>query len=147
MKKIDKRSKLWKSMSEQERVDYLNEYNGKGLGDTVAKITEKTGIKKAVKAIFGDDCGCDERQEALNKMFPNTKIIQCTEYDRLHEMKPWTKTGLTSNEIGFVLEMHRNYVNRNTKFTRCVPCLIKIVKDMQSLHDNYESKIQSLKNN
>ena len=38
----------------------------KGLGDTVAKITEVTGIKKLV----GDCKGCDERQEKLNKRFP-----------------------------------------------------------------------------
>ena len=37
----------------------------KGLGDTVAKITEVTGIKKLV----GDCEGCNKRQEKLNKMF------------------------------------------------------------------------------
>lgn len=45
----------------------------KGLGDTVAKITKATGIKKVVEKISevtGKDCGCDERQEALNKAFP-----------------------------------------------------------------------------
>jgi hypothetical protein len=31
----------------------------KGLGDTIAKITEATGIDKAVKFIAGEDCGCD----------------------------------------------------------------------------------------
>ena len=33
----------------------------KGLGDTIDKFTEKTGIKKIVKAIAGDDCGCEDR--------------------------------------------------------------------------------------
>ena len=42
----------------------------KGLGDSIEKITKATGIKKAVSFIFGDDCGCDERKELLNKMFP-----------------------------------------------------------------------------
>ena len=36
----------------------------KGLGDTVAKITEVTGIKKLV----GDCEGCNKRQEKLNKL-------------------------------------------------------------------------------
>ena len=35
----------------------------KGLGDTIAKITEATGIDKLVKFVAGEDCGCDERKE------------------------------------------------------------------------------------
>lgn len=42
----------------------------RGLGDTIDKITTKTGIKKAVKvatkAIGIKDCGCDKRKESLN---------------------------------------------------------------------------------
>ncbi len=39
------------------------------IGDWIAFITKWTGIKWIVKKIWGDDCGCDERQEALNEMF------------------------------------------------------------------------------
>jgi len=42
----------------------------KGLGDTVAAITKATGIELLVKSIFGENCGCDARQEALNKLVP-----------------------------------------------------------------------------
>ncbi|MAF25150.1 hypothetical protein CL634_06200 [bacterium] len=45
----------------------------RGLGDTVAKITKATGVKKMTDAVFGafnKDCGCRERQGKLNKMFP-----------------------------------------------------------------------------
>ena len=42
----------------------------KGLGDTVAKITKATGIDKLVHKVVGEDCGCEDRQEALNKMVP-----------------------------------------------------------------------------
>lgn len=46
----------------------------KGLGDTVAMVTTYTGIKYAIEkakelGIMGD-CGCEERQEKLNEMFP-----------------------------------------------------------------------------
>ncbi len=46
----------------------------KGLGDTVAMVTTYTGIKYAIEqakelGIIGD-CGCNERQEKLNNMFP-----------------------------------------------------------------------------
>jgi hypothetical protein len=45
----------------------------KGLGDTVEKITEATGIKKVVETISkatGKDCGCGRRKDALNRIFP-----------------------------------------------------------------------------
>ena len=45
----------------------------KGLGDTVAAITEATGIKAVVKAMFGENCGCSVRQEKLNKLVPYGK--------------------------------------------------------------------------
>lgn len=47
------------------------EIQSKGLGDTIEKITEATGIKKVVDKISnGKDCGCKKRKEALNRMFP-----------------------------------------------------------------------------
>jgi len=45
----------------------------RGLGDTIAKFTKATGLKKATKTVFGafnKDCGCSERQAKLNRMFP-----------------------------------------------------------------------------
>lgn len=46
----------------------------KGLGDTIAKVTRVTGIEKAVKvvtqAVGVKDCGCSQRQETLNRVFP-----------------------------------------------------------------------------
>ena len=49
----------------------------KGLGDSVAKITEVTGIKSltelATKAIGMSDCGCNNRRNWLNQKFPYKK--------------------------------------------------------------------------
>ena len=45
------------------------EKESKGLGDTIAKITNATGIAKIVKVII-PNCGCDKRQEWLNKKIP-----------------------------------------------------------------------------
>jgi hypothetical protein len=45
----------------------------KGLGDTIAKITEVTGIKKVVDTISditGVPCNCSRRQETLNNWVP-----------------------------------------------------------------------------
>ena len=50
----------------------MEKKKSKGLGDTIAKITKATGIKKVVdKAVkaTGKDCGCDKRQDTLNRFF------------------------------------------------------------------------------
>ena len=52
------------------------ESTSKGLGDTVAKITKATGIKKVVDTaskIVKKDCGCAERKDTLNRLFPYNK--------------------------------------------------------------------------
>lgn len=49
----------------------------KGLGDTISKITEATGVKALVdkvSEITGVDCGCSRRQEALNTAFPYQNV-------------------------------------------------------------------------
>jgi hypothetical protein len=45
----------------------------KGFGDTLARIFTVTGVKAVVDKISevtGKDCGCSERQEALNELLP-----------------------------------------------------------------------------
>tara|TARA_R110002012_G_scaffold122007_1_gene271777 strand:+ start:298 stop:471 length:174 start_codon:yes stop_codon:yes gene_type:complete len=55
----------------------LKEYKkSRGLGDTIERITELTGIKKVVEKVAkktGKDCGCNKRKEKLNNMFPYKK--------------------------------------------------------------------------
>lgn len=50
--------------------------SSKGLGDSIEKITKATGIKRAVDAVSkktGRDCGCGQRKDRLNRMFPYNK--------------------------------------------------------------------------
>ena len=46
----------------------------RGLGDDIAKFTSATGIdklaEKLAKLAGANDCGCDDRQNNLNKLFP-----------------------------------------------------------------------------
>ena len=48
-----------------------------GLGDSIEKITTKTGLKSfidmAKDAIGVKDCGCSKRKKYLNKKFPYNK--------------------------------------------------------------------------
>ena len=38
----------------------------KGLGDSIAKFTQA----KVVDTVTKGDCGCNKRQDSLNRMFP-----------------------------------------------------------------------------
>lgn len=45
----------------------------RGLGDSIHKFTKATGIKAVVDKfsdITGKDCGCGERRDTLNRVFP-----------------------------------------------------------------------------
>jgi len=45
----------------------------RGLGDTIEKFTEATGIKAIVEKganALGKDCGCAGRRDKLNELFP-----------------------------------------------------------------------------
>ena len=45
----------------------------RGLGDDIKKITSVTRLHRLAERIAelpSSDCGCDRRQEKLNKMFP-----------------------------------------------------------------------------
>jgi len=57
----DKRTKAYREW--KAKYDAAPE----GLGDVIETITEATGIKKVVKSVFGDDCGCDERKDRINQ--------------------------------------------------------------------------------
>lgn len=49
----------------------------KGLGDTIAQITNLLGIDiladKIAKLFGKEDCGCDRRRRKLNKLVPYDK--------------------------------------------------------------------------
>ena len=49
----------------------------RGLGDTIEKFTTATGIKnvvtKVTKAAGVEDCGCGQRRDTLNRVFPYKK--------------------------------------------------------------------------
>ena len=54
-------------------LDVRDKMKSRGFGDTVTKFTKATGIKSAVDKVSqmtGKPCGCDERRDTLNRIFP-----------------------------------------------------------------------------
>ena len=52
----------------------------KGFGDTIAKVTNFFGIDKVAEALAklagAEGCGCNERREMLNELFPYKEKIR-----------------------------------------------------------------------
>jgi hypothetical protein len=57
--------------------DDVQKQESKGLGDTIAKVTNAVGLDKVAETIANamgkEDCGCNKRREKLNDMFPYKK--------------------------------------------------------------------------
>lgn len=92
----------------------------KGLGDTIEQITEATGIKKVVKAIAGEDCGCDARKEKLNKLFPYSRQPECLEQEEIDYLSGGVlkKKTLTHEDRVNIAEIHSRVFNHKYD----VPC-------------------------
>jgi|TARA_E500000318_G_scaffold105597_1_gene112663 hypothetical protein len=47
----------------------------RGLGDSIEKFTKATGIKQVVDKVTKGGCGCSERRDTLNRLFPYDKKV------------------------------------------------------------------------
>lgn len=115
-----------------------------GLGDTIEQITEATGIKKVVKAIFGDDCGCDERKEMLNKLFPYSRL-ECLLEDEYNDLKTIIEKGKVSfvpTEQKRLLQIYNRVFNLKQDPTSCSDCWREIIKRLNKVVETYESENQ-----
>ena len=147
---IDKRSKdyreykEWKSSKRSEDYNKLKqnvESQSKGVGDTVAKITKATGVDKLVKFIAGEDCGCDERQVQLNKLFSYKKIncISEDDYTYLSDFVDSNTNKITNQQKVRLITIHNNIFNTNQKTnTSCSPCISGVVNKLKKYLQVYK---------
>ena len=106
------------------------ENESQGLGDTVEKVLKATGISKVVKAIAGDDCGCNERKQRLNAILPygTPKQIRCFTDDELerygHFFNSRKKDYWTKEEVTLVFELYAEIFNKRYNIKRmCSSCM------------------------
>jgi hypothetical protein len=130
---LDKRTKEYKEWKE------WHEKQSEGLGDTVEKITEATGVKKAVETVlkkFGyDDCGCDARKKKLNKMFRFNKpeCLEEEEFVWLSEFFDANKTRVTVPEQEKMYQIYGRVFKVQKELTQCVGCWREVAKKMKAL--------------
>lgn len=133
----DKRTKAYKEW--KKNFDAEQEKKSKGLGDDIEKITKATGIKKLVKFIAGEDCGCDERKDKLNKIFRHNKLecLNEEEYDYLIEFFAKNKNVLNNQEIKKLYEISNRVFNKKNKPSSCSSCIRTTVLRLKKLVDAY----------
>ena len=114
----------------------------KGLGDTLAQITQATGIDKLVKFIAGEDCGCDERQAKLNELFPyrTPKCLTEDEYTYLNESQVLTKHTLKPSEQDAILKVYNRIFGISREPTSCATCWLEIIQKMQKVFNEYKDE-------
>ena len=147
---IDKRSKDYREYKEWKASKRSEDYNklkqnvesqSKGVGDTVAKITKATGVDKLVKFIAGEDCGCNERQVQLNKLFSYKKIncISEDDYTYLSDFVDSNTNKITNQQKVRLITIHNNIFNTNQKTnTSCSPCISGVVNKLKKYLQVYK---------
>ena len=80
-----------------------------GFGDTLENLFSAVGIDKAVKFIAGEDCGCSDRREVLNKLFPYQKpeCLNEKEYNFLSKFFEVKRTQIKPNEQSALLDVYK----------------------------------------
>lgn len=129
----DKRTKAWKEWKKNF------DQQSKGVGDTIEKITEATGIKKAVKFIAGDDCGCDDRKKILNHIFPYQKPNCLTEDEFNYLGERIGKINIvTVEEQKHLLNIYNRVFNDKRELTSCGSCFLNGVwKKLERVYKEY----------
>jgi hypothetical protein len=134
---LDKRTKEYKDwlISKQE----AEASESTGLGDTIEKITEATGIKAAVKFLAGEDCGCTERKESLNKLFPYNKPECLTEeeYNYIVSQMKITTNVVTQSVQLKMLKIYNRVFHDNKQPTSCGSCFRETYNKLKTLIDEY----------
>ena len=118
----------------------------RGLGDQIERFTKATGIKKLVHWAFGDDCGCKERQEKLNRLFPRKHNPECLiekEYDYLKEIQLETfgaHTRISAATQRKILPIYNRVFRKKQQFSSCRTCVIGIINEMKAVLKAYENE-------
>jgi hypothetical protein len=109
----------------------------KGLGDTIDKITKITGIKKVVKKVMGEDCGCEERQKKLNQMFPYSKQMTKDQKSIWERVEKQIKSGVATPESKqAMIILHKEIFNKEVKMNNCTPCIKEWIDNLRKVYKN-----------
>ena len=112
-----------------------------GLGDTVEKVLEVTGIAKVAKWLLGEDCGCDERKAKLNQIFPYKKPL-CLEENEFSYLDEWFRKNtdvVRPIEQIELFKIHSRVFQVRNELTSCPTCVAERIADLRKVYNQYKS--------
>jgi hypothetical protein len=113
-----------------------------GLGDTVEKVLEATGVSKVAKWLLGEDCKCDERKAWLNKQW-SYRNVQCLQEDEYNYLKEWyseTRHSMKPTEQKELLRIYNRVFKVNMQPTSCGSCLRDVMNKLEILYNTYTNE-------
>jgi len=148
LKKTSKTSKTRTSTKSKnkdfEKFKKNHEQGSTGLGDTISKITTKTGIKKVVDTVFQKlekDCGCDDRKKLLNEVFRYEKpeCFNEEDFNVVHEAVSTNKIKFSHDEQEQWKDIYMR-VFPNQKRPECTSCAFKsvIYEKLKKVYNQYK---------
>ena len=113
-----------------------------GLGDTVEKVLEVTGIAKVAKWLLGEDCGCDERKAKLNQIFPYKKPL-CLEENEFSYLDEWFSKNtdvVRPIEQIELFKIHSRVFQVRNELTSCPTCVAERIADLRKVYNQYKDE-------
>lgn len=126
-------------MPKKSSENKSSEIESTGLGDTVEKVLRKTGIDKVAKAVLGEDCGCENRQELLNDLFPYKKYNAPTdeELDTIKWLFEQGKSTISGSMVKEVYSVYNRIFKDNARPTNCSSCFKPVKQKLQKIHNKF----------
>ncbi len=107
-----------------------------GLGDSVEKVLKATGIDKIAKKVLGEDCGCKERKEKLNKLFPYVRDMTLDEikvYE--HIMKTVNKGRIDKGQQTKLLRIYNALFKTKKEPSSCAGCVNGTIDKLTQIYE------------
>jgi len=138
---LDKRTNEYKEWKAEQEANLIED-EPMGLGDVVEKITEATGIKKAVKWLNGgEDCGaCEERKRKLNALRFRRKPLPLNEGEYLFLKGLFeSKRAVSRPDLERLVDIECRLFSKRYSGPICGNCgdAQRIIRDMEEIYNNY----------
>lgn len=139
---LDKRSKEYKTYKKnlEQAIENKEAFSDEGAGDKIERITTKTGIKKAVEFIAGEDCGCDKRKEKLNNIRLRFPVVRCFTEQQYNDWNDFInredKNKVTrQQQIDVIIPIYKQLFARQLKPMSC--CVKPYIDAIQKVYEGY----------
>lgn len=131
---LDKRTKKYKEWKAKQPM--------RGAGDLIEKVFQKTGVDKIAKFVLGEDCKCDQRRDAINKIWPFKKVkcLDENEYQFLHLWFAKKRFKITHDEHKRMVDIYNRVFNHKGKVSNCVSCINQKIQELNKLYLEYNPK-------